>query len=116
MTTIVGNRGQLWTSTLSPHLESPHLDYRVGIEGCSQNARDFRESLRGWPFHSESVSLEGAPSSVAATPSIGVFSITENPQEDPTCSKHAESEREGFQRFLRGFERFSEVLRGFQRF
>ena len=27
MTTIVGNRGQLWTSTLSPHLESPHLDF-----------------------------------------------------------------------------------------
>ena len=26
MTTIVGNRGQLWTSTLSPHLLSPHLD------------------------------------------------------------------------------------------
>ena len=23
MTTVVGNRGQLWTSTLSPHLESP---------------------------------------------------------------------------------------------
>ena len=27
MTTIVGNRGQLWTSALSPHLESPHLDF-----------------------------------------------------------------------------------------
>ena len=27
MTTIVGNRGQLWRSTLSPHLESPHLDF-----------------------------------------------------------------------------------------
>ena len=27
MTTIVGNRGQLWTSTLSPHLLSPHLDF-----------------------------------------------------------------------------------------
>ena len=26
-TTIVGNRGQLWTSTLSPHLLSPHLDF-----------------------------------------------------------------------------------------
>ena len=25
MTTIVGNRGQLLTSTLSPHLQSPHL-------------------------------------------------------------------------------------------
>ena len=24
--TIVGNHGQLWTSTLSPHLLSPHLD------------------------------------------------------------------------------------------
>ena len=27
MTTIVGNHGQLWTSTLSPHLLSPHLDF-----------------------------------------------------------------------------------------
>ena len=27
MTTIVGNRGQLWTSTLSPHLLSPHLGF-----------------------------------------------------------------------------------------
>ena len=26
MTTIVGNHGQVWTSTLSPHLLSPHLD------------------------------------------------------------------------------------------
>ena len=26
-TTIVGNRGQLWASTLSPHLLSPHLDF-----------------------------------------------------------------------------------------
>ena len=30
MTTIVGNRGQLWTSTLSPHLPSPHLDFPEG--------------------------------------------------------------------------------------
>ena len=27
MTTIVGNSGQLLTSTLSPHLLSPHLDF-----------------------------------------------------------------------------------------
>ena len=27
MTTIVRNRRQLWTSTLSPHLLSPHLDF-----------------------------------------------------------------------------------------
>ena len=27
-TTFVGNRGQLWTSTLSPHLLSPHLDFQ----------------------------------------------------------------------------------------
>ena len=26
MTTIEGNRGQLWTSTSSPHLLSPHVD------------------------------------------------------------------------------------------
>ena len=25
--TIVGNRGQLWTCTLSPHMLSPHLDF-----------------------------------------------------------------------------------------
>ena len=25
--TIAGNRGQLWTSTSSPHLLSPHLDF-----------------------------------------------------------------------------------------
>ena len=30
MTTIAGNRGQLWTSTLSPHLLSPHLDFPDG--------------------------------------------------------------------------------------
>ena len=29
MTAIVGNRGQLWTSTLSPHLPSPHLDFLI---------------------------------------------------------------------------------------
>ena len=27
MTTIVGNRGQFWTSALSPHLLNPHLDF-----------------------------------------------------------------------------------------
>ena len=32
MTTIVGNRGQLWTSTLSPHLLSPHLDFPISQE------------------------------------------------------------------------------------
>ena len=41
MTTIVGNRGQLWTSTLSPHLESPHLDYSADVvsilwSGCTE--------------------------------------------------------------------------------
>ena len=40
MTTIVGNRGQLWTSTLSPHLESPHLDFPdCCILSCDQEAR-----------------------------------------------------------------------------
>ena len=33
-TTIVGNRGQLWTSTLSPHLLSPHLDFRKLYSSC----------------------------------------------------------------------------------
>ena len=37
MTTIVGNRGQLWTSALSPHLLSPHLDFPDKIR---QNQRD----------------------------------------------------------------------------
>ena len=32
MTTIVGNRGQLRTSTLSPHLLSPHLDFPETIQ------------------------------------------------------------------------------------
>ena len=27
MATIIANRGQLWPSTLSPHLLSPHLDF-----------------------------------------------------------------------------------------
>ena len=36
MTTIVGNRGQLWTSTLSPHLLSPHLDFPELLLGSSQ--------------------------------------------------------------------------------
>ena len=27
MSTIVGNRGQLWTRTLSPHLQNPLLDF-----------------------------------------------------------------------------------------
>ena len=27
MTTSLGNRGQLWTSTIGPHLQSPHLDF-----------------------------------------------------------------------------------------
>ena len=27
MKTILGNRGQLWTSSLSPHLQSPYLDF-----------------------------------------------------------------------------------------
>ena len=31
MTTIVGNRGQLWTSTLSPHVLSAHLDFPVRL-------------------------------------------------------------------------------------
>ena len=31
MMTIVGNRGQLWTSLLSPHLLSPHLDFHHNV-------------------------------------------------------------------------------------
>ena len=33
MTTLVGNRGQLWTSTLSPHLVSPPLDFPNNSRG-----------------------------------------------------------------------------------
>ena len=36
MTTIVGNRGQLWTSALSPHLLSPHLDFP---DECTEKSR-----------------------------------------------------------------------------
>ena len=32
MTTILGNRGQLWTSTLRPHLLTPHLDFTENLE------------------------------------------------------------------------------------
>ena len=40
MTTIAGNRGQLWTSTLSPHLLSPHLDFPdLGVLLTLQNNR-----------------------------------------------------------------------------
>ena len=31
MMTIVGNRGQLWTSALSPHLQSPHFRLSRGL-------------------------------------------------------------------------------------
>ena len=42
-TTIVGNRGQLWTSTLSPHLPSPHLDFpEMWMRSC------FGRTLRSW--------------------------------------------------------------------
>ena len=34
MTTIAANRGQLRTSTLSPRLRSPHLDFPDHEEGC----------------------------------------------------------------------------------
>ena len=63
MTTIVGNCGQLWTSTLSPHLLSPHLDFpercksvREGLDSrCASftqriadtNLGEFGESSRG---------------------------------------------------------------------
>ena len=42
MTPIVGNRGQVWTSTLSPHLLSPHLDF-PNLRGVQ---RDSRATLR----------------------------------------------------------------------
>ena len=38
MTTILGNRGQLWTSTLSPHLQSPHLDFQK-ITGSNRKVK-----------------------------------------------------------------------------
>ena len=39
MTTIVGNCGQLWTSTLSPHLLSPHLDIPDCVPFLSSSPR-----------------------------------------------------------------------------
>ena len=44
MTTIVGNPGQLWTSALSPHLESPHLDFPevTELSGTGDSQRDSR--------------------------------------------------------------------------
>ena len=44
MTTTVGNRGQLWTSTLSPHFLSPHLDFPdigVTLHSCKRGCRTF---------------------------------------------------------------------------
>ena len=45
VTTIVGNRGQLWTSTLSPHLLSPHLDFpeigRLKVSILERNLKSF---------------------------------------------------------------------------
>ena len=49
MTTLVGNRGQLWTSTLSTHLLSPHLftfPSAVAEERCKFGDK-FGESLGG---------------------------------------------------------------------
>ena len=42
MTKIVGNRGQLWTSTLSPHLLSPHLDFP---DPCNFNTEMFMSKI-----------------------------------------------------------------------
>ena len=53
MTTIVGNRGQLWTSSLSPHLLSPHLDFpeKCGLDGdgdvCDKKSRRFAIAIFG---------------------------------------------------------------------
>ena len=44
MTTIVGNRGQLWTSTLSPHLLSPRLDFP---DHCHKRDALFQEDVNG---------------------------------------------------------------------
>ena len=43
MTTIIGNRGQLCTSTLSPHFLSPHLDF--------PNYPALQSSTRGYPSY-----------------------------------------------------------------
>ena len=54
MTTIVGNRGQLWTSTLSPHLESPHLRLSCANRVIRANrANGFARitPLSSWVFH-----------------------------------------------------------------
>ena len=49
VTAIVGNRGQLWTSTLSPHLQSPHSDFSEACFGGILEGHDtnFTESAGG---------------------------------------------------------------------
>ena len=52
MTTIVGNRVQLWTSTLSPHLLSPHLDFPK--TGFGFGNRSLKSQIAGdFPSHPE---------------------------------------------------------------
>ena len=48
MTTIVGNRAQLWTSALSPHLLSPHLDFpdKLRVEIFAENHSSRFEALK----------------------------------------------------------------------
>ena len=48
MTTIVGNRGQLWTSTLSPHLLSPHLDFPEKCNPRAPNGSPLKNSKIAW--------------------------------------------------------------------
>ena len=43
MTTIVCNRGQLWTSILSHHLLSPHLDFPDFPDCCLNHCRNSKD-------------------------------------------------------------------------
>ena len=65
MTTIVGNRGQLWTSTLSPYLQSPHLDFSALLVLSWPRSRadmnqDPEEWGRGPPAPAKCTSILGA--------------------------------------------------------
>ena len=48
MPTIVGNHGQSWTSTLSPHLLSPHLDFPQKFQLFSTFSTLFQLRLNFW--------------------------------------------------------------------
>ena len=65
MTTSMGNRGQLWTSTLSPHLLSPRVDFPELSLGEVRNqavfSGDFTGRFTNLAMQSQAVAWGGAP-------------------------------------------------------